>query len=106
MPVVNFVQPSGETQTIDIRVGSSVMAAAKAQKVPGIIADCNGECACSTCHVYVDDGWFDKLDGVSESEEMMFTFLDEIQDTSRLSCQIKMTEALDGLTVHVPVSQG
>lgn len=105
MPKITFVQSNGETETVDAMVGVSVMAVAKQHRIPGIIADCNGECACSTCHVFVDPKWVGELPEVSEPEEMMFAFLDEVADNSRLCCQIRVTESLDGLKVTVPETQ-
>jgi 2Fe-2S ferredoxin len=74
--------------------------------VPGIIAECGGACSCATCHVHVDDAWIEKVGGPSPMEEDMLDFAFDVRPTSRLSCQIKMTDELDGLVVHTPERQG
>jgi 2Fe-2S ferredoxin len=73
--------------------------------VPGIDADCGGACACATCHVYVDDAWLGKAGTPSAMESSMLSFAENVESSSRLSCQIKITDALDGLTVRLPESQ-
>lgn len=73
--------------------------------IPGIEADCGGACACATCHVYVDEAWRDKLEGATEMELSMLDFAENVKGNSRLSCQIPVTDALDGLTVQMPESQ-
>jgi ferredoxin, 2Fe-2S len=73
--------------------------------VPGIDADCGGACACATCHVYVDPAWSDRTGAPSAMEESMLDFAENVQDTSRLSCQIKVSDELDGLIVRMPESQ-
>lgn len=105
MPKVTFIQPDGNQQTVDAKVGLTVMEAAKLNLVPGIEAECGGACACATCHVYVTDEWREKVGGPSEMEEDMLDFAFDVQETSRLSCQIKVTDELDGLTVRVPEKQ-
>src|SRR5262249_45840340 len=105
MPKVIFVQPDGSRQTIDIPTGLSVMEGAVKNNVKGIDADCGGACACATCHVHVDPAWMDKLVPREDIEMSMLDFAIDPNDQSRLSCQIKVSEALDGLVVHVPKSQ-
>jgi 2Fe-2S ferredoxin len=73
--------------------------------IPGIDADCGGACACATCHVYVDPAWMDKMPPKLDMEETMLDFAQELEPTSRLSCQIKVTPELDGLVVRTPKSQ-
>ena len=73
--------------------------------VPGIDADCGGACACATCHVYVDEAWLDKTGDKSAMEESMLDFAENVEPNSRLSCQIKVSDALDGLIVRLPESQ-
>jgi 2Fe-2S ferredoxin len=90
---------------VDITTGHSVMEAAVKHVVPGIDADCGGACACATCHVYVDPAWQEKVGKPSEEEEMMLDFAEEVADNSRLSCQITVTDELDGLIVRIPKSQ-
>ncbi len=86
--------------------GSTVMENAVRNSVPGIEAECGGACACATCHVYVDEAWSEKVGAPSPMEEDMLDFAVDVQPNSRLSCQIKVTSALDGLVVRVPERQG
>ena len=106
MAKITFTQPDGSHQVVDADAGMTVMEAAKKNLVPGIEAECGGACACATCHVYVDDAWREKVGPPSEMEEDMLDFAHDVRPTSRLSCQIKMSDALDGLVVHVPERQG
>jgi ferredoxin, 2Fe-2S len=105
MPKITFTQPDGSQQTIEAESGVTVMEAAKLNLIPGIEAECGGACACATCHVYVDEAWADKTGKPSEMEEDMLDFAFDVRDTSRLSCQIKLTDELDGLVVMVPERQ-
>jgi 2Fe-2S ferredoxin len=105
MPKIIYTQPDGTQQTIEAETGVTVMEAAKLNLVPGIEAECGGACACATCHVYVDPAWADKTGKPSEMEEDMLDFAFDVRDTSRLSCQIKLTDELDGLVVAVPERQ-
>ena len=105
MPKVTFVQPDGARQTIDIPVGLSVMEGAVKNNVKGIDADCGGACACATCHVHVDPEWVGKLTPREDIETSMLDFAIDPDDKSRLACQINVTDALDGLVVHVPKAQ-
>lgn len=85
--------------------GSTVMENAVRNSVPGVDAECGGACACATCHVYVDEDWVEKVGGPAPMEEDMLDFAFDVRPSSRLSCQIKVTQALDGLVVHVPERQ-
>ena len=105
MPKVTFIQPDGQSQTIDIPVGLSVMEGAIKENIKGIDADCGGACACATCHVHVAPEWAEKIAAKEEIEQTMLDFAIEPSETSRLSCQLKMTEALDGLVVRIPKTQ-
>ena len=105
MVKINYIEFSGEEHVIDVPVGHTVMEGAVKNGVPGIDADCGGACACATCHVYVDAAWEAKTGARSAMEESMLDFADDPQPNSRLSCQIKVTEALDGLVVRMPESQ-
>ena len=105
MPKITYVSQAGAHTTLDISVGMSVMRGAVANAVPGIDADCGGSCACATCHVYVDPAWVDRVPAPESAEKDMLDFVLDRQPTSRLSCQIEVTEALDGLVVTTPVSQ-
>lgn len=105
MAKITFTQPDGGTQVVEAKVGQTVMEAAKLADVPGIEAECGGACACATCHVYVGEGWREKTGSPSEMEEDMLDFAFDVREESRLSCQIKVTEELDGLVVQVPAKQ-
>jgi len=103
---ITFIDALGVARTVEAEPGSTVMETAIRHGVPGIEAECGGACACATCHVYVDEEWREKT-GVPESmEEDMLDFAFEVRPNSRLSCQIRVTEALDGLTVRTPARQG
>ena len=106
MPKITFIEQSGTEHTIDAEEGVSVMEAAVKNMVPGIDADCGGACACATCHVYVADVWREKAGKPQSMEESMLDFAYEPKENSRLSCQIKVTSALDGLIVRLPEFQG
>lgn len=105
MPRITFIGHDGTEHTVDGEVGLSVMRAAIDNLVPGIDADCGGECSCATCHVYVDPGWMGKVGQPGDREESMLDLNPEREPNSRLSCQIPVTEALDGLVVKVPEFQ-
>ena len=102
MPKVTFIEADGTTHETEGEAGSSVMETAIRNSVPGIVAECGGACTCATCHVYVDADWFEKTGGPSVMEEDMLDFAYDVQETSRLSCQIDLTAALDGLEVIIP----
>jgi 2Fe-2S ferredoxin len=106
MPNITYVTHDGDRKTWEVAVGMSVMRGAVANGVPGIDADCGGSCACGTCHVYVDPAWVEKLVAPAAMELDMLEFVGERQPNSRLSCQIDVTAALDGLVVTTPASQG
>ena len=105
MVKITFIDNTGKSRTIDAEPGSTVMETAIKNGVPGIEAECGGACACSTCHVYVDEGWREKTGEPSPMEEDMLDFAFDVKPNSRLSCQIKVTEALDGLVVTTPERQ-
>ncbi len=105
MPKITYIEHSGKEHVIDAPAGQSVMEAAVKNAVPGIDADCGGACACATCHVYVDAAWAEKTGSADSMEQSMLDFASDVEDTSRLSCQIKITDALDGLVVRLPKSQ-
>ena len=106
MTKLTFVNASGEARTVEAQIGSTVMETALAQFVPGIEAECGGACACATCHVYVAPEWTEATGKASQMEEDMLDFAFEVRPNSRLSCQIKVTEKLDGLVVTTPAKQG
>ncbi|MGC6471615.1 MAG: 2Fe-2S iron-sulfur cluster-binding protein [Parvibaculales bacterium] len=105
MPKITFVEQDGTEHIHEGDVGMTVMEVAIKNSVPGIDADCGGACACATCHVYVDAGWTEKVGGPIDMEEDMLDFAFEVQDNSRLSCQIKVTDELDGLKLTLPAQQ-
>ena len=105
MAKITFIQPEGAEQTVDIPSGWSVMEGAVRVGVLGIDADCGGACACATCHVQVEPEWAGKLPPKSEMEETMLDFAIQPRPTSRLSCQLRVTEDMDGLRLRVPSSQ-
>ena len=105
MPKITYIQFNGVARVVDASVGSSVMRGAVDHGVSGIDGDCGGECACATCHVYVDDAWIAKVGSRSETEETMLAFADKATANSRLGCQIKLTDELDGLIVRLPEGQ-
>ncbi|MDP1908853.1 MAG: 2Fe-2S iron-sulfur cluster-binding protein [Hyphomicrobium sp.] len=106
MPKIHYSDPEGKERAIDAEVGSTVMENAIRNGVPGIVAECGGACSCATCHVHVDEAWKEKAGPPSAMEEDMLDFAFDVRPTSRLSCQIKVTDELDGLIVHTPSQQG
>ena len=106
MVKINFVDFEGKTRSVDADVGSTVMEAAIRNDIPGIEAECGGACACATCHVYVDEAFAEKMPKAEPMEEDMLDFAFDVRNNSRLSCQIKVTAALEGLTVTTPEQQG
>ena len=105
MPKITYTDFDGQSRTVEVKNGLSVMEGAVKNNIPGIDADCGGACACATCHVYVDEAWREKVGGASAMEESMLDFAENVQPNSRLSCQIKVTDALDGLIVQTPENQ-
>ncbi len=105
MPKVKYVEHTGKEHEVDVPVGWSVMEGAVKNLIPGIDADCGGACACATCHVHVDPAWIDKIPPKQDMEETMLDFAQDLTPTSRLSCQIKVVQELDGLIVRMPKSQ-
>ena len=106
MPKITFIEHGGKKHTVDAPLGSTVMENAIRNGVPGIVAECGGACSCATCHVHVDEAWKEKVGPPSPMEEDMLDFAFDVKPTSRLSCQIKVTDELDGLVVHTPAQQG
>lgn len=106
MAKITYIEHNGTEHVIDVSSGLTVMEGARDNNVPGIEADCGGACACSTCHVYVDAAWADKLPAKDDMEADMLDFAWEPDVVrSRLTCQIKVTDDLDGLIVHLPEKQ-
>lgn len=105
MAKVTFKQPDGTKTTVEAAAGVTVMEAAKINLMSGIEAECGGACACATCHVYIDANWVEKTGKPNDMEEDMLDFAFDVRETSRLSCQIKISDELDGLVVEVPEKQ-
>ena len=105
MPRATFIDHAGESRTVEGAEGENLMRVAVLNDVPGIDADCGGECACATCHVFVDDAWLDKCGEPTELETSMLSFAATAQPNSRLACQIILTSALDGIVVETPAAQ-
>lgn len=106
MPHVTYIEHGGARRTVDVPVGENVMRGALYNGVEGIAGECGGGLACATCHCYVEDEWIGKLDAPSDTElQMLESAVCEIKPSSRLSCQIVMTEQLDGLVVDLPEAQ-
>ena len=105
MVKITYIDATGTQRTVDAETGSTVMEAAIRNNIPGIEAECGGACACATCHVYVDDAWKEKVGEPASMEEDMLDFAFDVRPSSRLSCQIKVTDALDGLILNVPEKQ-
>ena len=106
MPKITYIESSGTEHAVDAEVGSTVMESAIKSAVPGIEAECGGACACATCHVYVDEAFKEIVGEPEPMEEDMLDFAFEVKPTSRLSCQIRVRDELDGLVVTVPERQG
>ena len=105
MTKITYVEHNGKEHTIDVQNGLTVMEGAVQNDIPGIDADCGGSMACATCHVYVKDEWYDKLDEKSEGEDDMIDQAYEPKKNSRLSCQIIVSDEIDGLKVTTPEKQ-
>ena len=105
MPKITYIENNGKSHTVEVDKGLTVMEGAVQNNIPGIDADCGGACACATCHVYIDQDWIDKLNPKEDTEEDMLDFAFDVKDNSRLSCQISVTDELNGLIVNLPEKQ-
>ena len=105
MPKITYNTHDNKTHTIDVQKGLSVMEGAVQNDIPGIDADCGGSMSCATCHVYVKENWYNKLPKKEMGEDDMLDQAYEPNSNSRLSCQIMVSDDLDGLTVHMPEKQ-
>ena len=105
MPKITYIEHSGKSHTIDVKKGLTVMEGAVQNNIPGIDADCGGSMACATCHVYVKEDWFNKIQDKSEGEDDMLDQAYEPKKNSRLSCQLIVSDELDGLIVNLPEKQ-
>ena len=106
MPKINYLEHGGKKHTIEVANGLTVMEGAIQNNIPGIDADCGGSMACATCHVYVKEEWFNKLPKKEDGEEDMLDMAFEPKKNSRLSCQLIVSDELDGLIVSMPSKQG
>ena len=106
MPKITYIEHDGAVHTVEAELGSTVMETALRNHIGGIVAECGGGCTCATCLVHVDDAWSAVVGPPSAEEDEMLDSAFEVKPTSRLSCQIKVTEALDGLIVRTPAYQG
>ena len=105
MARITYIEFNGTPHSIDVPAGQSVMEGAVRNGVPGIDADCGGNCACATCHVYVDEAWVPKVEAPLEGEKSMLDYVQNAKPNSRLSCQMAVTADLDGLVVSMPERQ-
>ena len=106
MPKITYIEKSGNSHTIEVSNGLTVMEGAVQNDIPGIDADCGGGMACATCHVYVKEEWYNKLPNKVDGEEDMLDMAFEPKQNSRLSCQLTVSNELDGLVVNIPSKQG
>ena len=105
MAKITYIEHNGTNHTVDVQNGLTVMEGAVQNNIPGIDADCGGSMACATCHVYVKEDWFDKVNKKNEGEDDMLDQAYEPKKNSRLSCQIQVTDDIDGLEVYLPEKQ-
>ena len=105
MPKITYIEHNGTNHTVDVQNGLTVMEGAVQNNIPGIDADCGGGMACATCHVYVQDDWYNKLSTKEDGEEDMLDMAFEPKKNSRLSCQLIVSDDLDGLVVNIPSKQ-
>jgi len=105
MPKITYIEHTGKSHSVEVPKELSVMEGAIQNNIPGIEADCGGSCACATCHVYVEEKWFDKLPMKEDAEQDMLDMAFEPQKFSRLACQITIADELDGLVVKMPSKQ-
>lgn len=104
MATITFIDQAGTQHVLEGQIGQSIMELAVSNNVPGIQAECGGACACGTCHIYFDPAFAEKVNERDDMEEAMLEYAFEVEDSSRLSCQIKISDALDGIVLRVPVS--
>jgi 2Fe-2S ferredoxin len=105
MPTAVFIDHTGARYQVEAPLNKSLMQVALDNAVPGILGDCGGSCSCATCHGYVDAPWAAELPARSETESFMLEGVPELRDNSRLCCQIRMSAALEGITIHLPEEQ-
>jgi len=105
MPLINYIDHNGNQFEAEVAVGETVMQGAVDNMIDGILAECGGACACATCHCYVDDAWIEKTGQAEDMEKELLEAAVDPKDNSRLSCQMTVSEDMDGLVVHLPKSQ-
>lgn len=105
MPLIKYIEDDGKEYEVDVAVGESIMQGAVDNLIDGIVAECGGSCSCATCHCYVDAAWIDKIQPADSDEMDMLDAVLDKKENSRLSCQIPVTEAMEGFTVRLPESQ-
>ena len=105
MPKITYIEHDGKSLTVEVEAGRSVMEGADENNITGIVAECGGGMACATCHVYVEEKWLDKINKKTEEEEGVLDLAFEPKKNSRLSCQIEVSDEIDGLVVHIPKEQ-
>jgi len=105
MPIINFIEANGTEYNVDIAEGVSLMQGALDNMVEGIIAECGGCCVCCPCHCMIDPAWSEAVGSAEADEAEMLDMVESREDTSRLSCQVKVTAAMDGMVVRLPESQ-
>ena len=105
MPKVNFIEHNGTEHVVDATSGDSVMQSAINNLIPGINADCGGECSCGTCHVIVNSSWIERVGKPNDSEDSMLSLNPDRHPNSRLSCQIEVSNSLDGIIIELPEFQ-
>ncbi|MGH8808972.1 MAG: 2Fe-2S iron-sulfur cluster-binding protein [Noviherbaspirillum sp.] len=105
MPRAIFVTPHGDERSVEVEAGWSLMEGAREEGIPGIVADCGGGAICGTCHVRVDPAWYARLQPSQMSESALLEVVPEGGATSRLACQVVMSDDLDGIRVHIPSEQ-
>ncbi len=101
MPRVTYIMPNGDRHEVEVEKGYSVMEGAIDNNIDGIVAECGGACACATCHSYIDAAWIEKLPEMDDMEDSMLDAAFDRKPNSRLTCQIELSDELDGLVVHV-----
>ncbi|WP_038712656.1 2Fe-2S iron-sulfur cluster-binding protein [Burkholderia sp. lig30] len=106
MAKITYIEHGGAEHVVDVPEGYSLMEGATKNSVPGIVAECMGGCACATCHIYVDPAWRGAVPNANDDEIAMLEYASDVQEGSRLSCQIKVTRSMDGMVVRMPASQG
>jgi 2Fe-2S ferredoxin len=105
MTKIKYIEFNGTEHVVDVPKGLSAMEGAIRYTIPGIAGDCGGACACATCHVYVENGWMEKIPPMDELERDMLDFAFDVKENSRLSCQIKIDDSMEGLTLRTPERQ-